>query len=65
MTVASSPMTIEIRVAWTVRLSMLRPSSSVPERVARPIGGASRGPVAVDRRLERPDEDRSGSARRR
>ena len=29
-TVARRPMTIEIRVAWTVRFSMLRPSSSVP-----------------------------------
>ena len=28
--VARSPITIEIRAPWTVRLAMLRPSSSVP-----------------------------------
>ena len=46
ITVASSPMTIEIRVPCTVRLSMSRPISSVPSKWAA-LGGSRRPPVAV------------------
>ena len=46
MTVAMSPMDIEIRAPWTVRLSMSRPSSSVP-KMCWSEGGSSGAPVAV------------------
>ena len=42
MTVASSPITIDTRAPWTVRLSMSRRSSSVPNGNWKD-GGASRG----------------------
>ena len=46
ITVARSPITIEMRAPWTVRLSMSRPASSVPRRCSRD-GGWSGAPVAV------------------
>ena len=42
-TVASRPMTIEIRVAWTVRFRIDRPSSSVPSGNA--ADGGSKSPT--------------------
>ena len=63
MTVASRPMTIEMRAPWTVRFSMSRPSSSVPEDVGRRIGGDERAAGRGDRGLERPDEEAAGRAR--
>ncbi len=44
--VASSPIDIETRAPWTVRLSMSRPSSSVP-KMCSSDGGSSGAPVAV------------------
>ncbi len=43
--VARSPIVIEIRAPWTVRLSMSRPSSSVPNRYCDD-GGSKGAPVA-------------------
>jgi hypothetical protein len=45
-TVASSPMIIDTRAPWNVRLRMSRPSSSVP-RMCSASGAARRSPVAV------------------
>ena len=46
MTVARSPIDIEMRAPWTVRLRMSRPSSSVPKMCAAD-GGSSAVPDAV------------------
>ena len=62
MIVASRPITIEIRAPWTVRLSMSRPSSSVPKRCAAD-GGSSGAPVAVVAVWSGADEERWGRSR--
>ena len=49
-TVASSPMTIEIRGAVDGQVEDVATELVGAEEVRRPIGGSSRGPVAVDRR---------------
>ena len=65
ISVASSPIDIEIRAPWTVRLSMSRPSSSVPEDVGAPTAARAARPVAVVDRLERPDEQLRGDGQDR
>ena len=46
ISVAMSPIVIEILAPWTVRLSMSLPTSSVP-RMCTALGGSSGLPVAV------------------